>query len=92
MKRTRVRLTAPAQVDGGLREPGYEFVLPLDADGKEMRGPHTSRRVSHDRIDVNEDSNRILGELVDEPLFEVVEKFDDAPAEDSEKETTHEEV
>lgn len=64
----RVRLTAPAQVDGALREPGYEFDLP---DG--VKGPHTTRRLSHDTIDVADDSNRILGKLEDMPLYEIVE-------------------
>lgn len=68
----RCRLTAPAQMDGALREPGYEFTLEGDA-----LGPHTTRRVSHDTIDVLQDSNRILGKLVNEPLYEVVEETEE---------------
>lgn len=63
----RVRLTAQAQVDGALREAGYEFFLP---EGE--KGPMISIRKSHDRIDVKDDATRLVGEVVDEPAYEVV--------------------
>ncbi len=66
---TRIRLTAPAMVDGAIREPGYEYDLP-----EGMRGPHTTKRISHDTIDVGNDSNRILGKLEDVPLFEIIKE------------------
>ena len=63
----RCRLKEQAFIDGGLRDPGYEFVLP-----EGVRGPHRAMRKSFDRIDVLRDSNRLLGEMEDEPLYEEV--------------------
>jgi hypothetical protein len=63
----RIRLLEQAEVDGALREAGYEYDLP---DG--VKGPHRVERISHDKIEVLNDSNRILGEHKDVPLYEVV--------------------
>jgi len=63
----KYRLLAQAQIDGALREVGYEFFL---AHGQ--LGPLTAERLSHDRIDVAHDSNRILGKHKDVPLYEEV--------------------
>jgi hypothetical protein len=53
------RLTAPAQIDGAVRAPGYEFTL---AD--EERGPHFVVRESPHGL--------VPEKLRDEPAFEVV--------------------
>lgn len=64
---TRVRLTAPAFMDGALREPGYEFVLP-DGD----KGPMHTVRELQERIDLARDGRRLDAVAVDKPLYEVV--------------------
>lgn len=74
----RIRLKERCQFLGRLYEPGEELILP---DG--VRGPHRVVRKSHDRIDYSTDppidANRMIGEVVDEPLFDVVEEPDGKP-------------
>lgn len=71
---TRARLKAQAFLDGALREPGYVFVLSKDKDGNDMPGPHRSERKAHDKIDVANDAARIRGEMVDVPLYDVIDE------------------
>lgn len=58
----RYRLTARAQMDGELRDPGYVFTLP---DG--VKGPH--RTVSAQRGENIADHLGGFPKLVDEPLY-----------------------
>lgn len=67
-KGQKVRLTAPAFINGALREAGYEFFLP---EGE--KGPTQAVRTGHERIDMAKDSlPRLDAEVVDEPLYEVI--------------------
>jgi hypothetical protein len=64
----RIRLLAPAQIDGQLLPAGSIVTL---ADG--VRGPHRAVHKTHDRIDYGTDpeidANRIAGEIEDQPLY-----------------------
>jgi hypothetical protein len=68
----RIRLTAPCVIDGHLHEAGETVTL---AEG--VRGPHRAVRKSHERIDYGVDppidANRLVGEVEDVPLYQVVE-------------------
>lgn len=64
----RYRLLADCQLDGALCAAGTVIERP-----DEWHGPHRARRDSHDRVDVLNDNQRILGKLEDEPLYERVE-------------------
>lgn len=73
----RCRLTARAEIDGAIRDPGYVFVLP---DGE--RGPHRAVRAVHPAIHASHVAghDHDPSEGADEPLF--VELPDDEPAAD----------
>lgn len=60
----RCRLFKPAIIDGQPRRPGYEFTL-ADNDP----GPCEHVIVSHDRVDVNNDNARLIGETRAVPLY-----------------------
>jgi len=63
---TRYRLTAPAYIGARLCAAGEEFAL---AEG--VRGPYCTQLRQHDKIDVNNHQNRILGQNTDVPLYEM---------------------
>jgi hypothetical protein len=69
----RIRLRAPCQIAGHVHAAGEIVILP---DG--VRGPHTTARKSHDRIDYSIDpaidANRMLGEMEDVPLYDEVDE------------------
>lgn len=73
----RIRLKAPFFFQGHLHQPGDIVDLP---DG--VRGPHKTAQRTLDRIDYDPanglDANRILGDVLDEPLFDVIEEKTDA--------------
>lgn len=69
----RIRLKAPFYFRGHLHQPGDVVDLPEGA-----AGPHRAVQVSVDRISYDPanglDANRILGEIREEPLFDIVEE------------------
>lgn len=67
----RYRLTARAEMYGAIREPGFEFTLPLDKDGNEVLGPHRSVVASNHGAQITDHENAESG-LVDVPLYEEV--------------------
>jgi hypothetical protein len=68
---TRIRLREVCQFGGRLCAAGEVVLLP---DG--IKGPHRATRKSQDRIDYRTnppiDANRILGEIEDVPLYDVL--------------------
>lgn len=69
----RIRLLTACHIGGKICEAG-EIVMLADGD----RGPHKAVHRSHDRIDYGTnppvDANRILGDIIDVPLFEEIEE------------------
>lgn len=69
----RIRLKAPFFFQNHRYEAGDIVDLP-----EGVPGPHRSRSITHDKIDYGTDpsidANRILGESVLEPLFDVVDE------------------
>jgi hypothetical protein len=67
----RIRLKERCQFLGRIYERGEEVILP---DG--VRGPHRTVQKSMDKIDYGTnppiDANRIIGDVVDVPLYEEV--------------------
>ena len=76
----RIRISTRCHMDGALREPGYETVLPPG-----VSGPHRTFQPSVDRIDYDPangiDANRLIADTKDIPLYTLVEeaKPDDSP-------------
>lgn len=64
----RYRLKHPCQMDGTVYPAGHVFERPDD-----WRGPHRSVRTGSESLDINEKSKTVLPEVVDEPLYELVE-------------------
>jgi len=51
---------------GEVKEPGYVFDL---EDGE--LGPHQTKMLTHETLDVVNDARRILPQYADEPLYDV---------------------
>jgi hypothetical protein len=68
-----IRLKERCFIFGHLHERGATVPLPAG-----MLGPHRATRVSADRIDYSIDpaidANRIPGDMVDVPLYDVIEE------------------
>lgn len=71
MPSRKIRLKACAFINNHLCQSGD--IVEIDAMD---RGPHTTKRLAHDKIDYGQnppiDANRVLGEIEDIPLFEEV--------------------
>lgn len=76
------RLTARAEMNGALREPGYVFTLPVDKDGNEIPGPHRSVVASNHGAQIADHIGAETG-LVDVPLYEEVKDDPLTPLDES---------
>jgi|HubBroStandDraft_4_1064222.scaffolds.fasta_scaffold640171_2 hypothetical protein len=74
----RIRLKEACQFGGRLCAAGEIVTLP---DG--VKGPHRAVRKTHDRIDYSTnppiDANRLLGDVIDVPLYDEVSDATDMP-------------